>query len=168
MLVTVIVIEQKSADGIVAKCLIENTSRFIHQKLKLKVNSDKSRYGAVTESKFLGFRFNRQYIKIHDRAIQGFKIKVKKLTNRNKGISMNQQIHQLNQYLRGWGNYFLIANEYQLCLDLDHWIRHRLRMCFWRQWRKPRTKIKNLINFGVSTKMAIDCGITSKDPWRSS
>ena len=66
------------------------------------------------------------------------------------------------------GNYFLIANAYQLRVDLDHWIRHRIRMCYWRQWRKPRTKVRSFIKLGVPGKLAIDCGITSKGPWRIS
>ena len=81
---------------------------------------------------------------------------------------MKKQIHKLNQFLRGWGNYFLIANAYQLTVDLDHWVRRRLRMCYWRQWRKPRTKVRALIRLGVSERLAISCGITSKGPCRSS
>ena len=81
---------------------------------------------------------------------------------------MKKQIYKLNQYLRGWGNYFLIANAYQLTVDLDTWVRRRLRMCYWRQWRKPRTKVRNWIKLGVSKRLAIACGITSKGPCRSS
>ncbi|HHG8854904.1 TPA: group II intron maturase-specific domain-containing protein, partial [Klebsiella pneumoniae] len=74
----------------------------------------------------------------------------------------------LTQYLRGWGHYYLIANAYQLTVDLDHWIRRRIRMCYWRQWRKPRTKVRSLMKLGVSERLAIACGITSKGPCRSS
>ena len=136
--------------------------------MKLLVNEKKSRVGPVKETKFLGFGFKYGYIRIHEQSLKKFKQEVRRLTNRNWGISMNKQIQHLNRYLRGWGNYFLIANAYQLSVDLDHWIRRRIRMCFWRQWRKPRTKVRSLIKLGVSEKMAIDCGITSKGPWRSS
>ncbi|WP_227662293.1 group II intron maturase-specific domain-containing protein [Klebsiella pneumoniae] len=81
---------------------------------------------------------------------------------------MTLQIHKLTQYLRGWGHYYLIANAYQLTVDLDHWIRRRIRMCYWRQWRKPRTKVRSLMKLGVSERLAIACGITSKGPCRSS
>jgi len=74
---------------------------------------------------------------------------------------MKLQIHKLTQFLRGWGYYFLIANAYQLTVDLDAWIRRRLRMCYWRQWRKPRTKVRSLMKLGVSEFLAISCGITS-------
>ena len=145
-----------------------SVSTFITQRLKLVVNQEKSRVGPVSGSRYLGFTFKYGRIQIHSKALKLFKAKVRELTNRNWGISMELQIHKLNQFLRGWGNYFLIANAYQLSVDLDHWIRRRIRMCFWRQWKKPRTKVRNLIKLGVSVKMAIDCGMTSKGPWRSS
>ena len=143
-------------------------THFISKRLKLIVNERKSRVGPVSGSKFLGFTFQRGRLQIHDKALKLFKAKVKVLTNRNWGIAMKVQIHKLNQFLRGWGNYFLIANAYQLTVDLDSWIRRRLRMCYWRQWRKPRTKVRSLIKLGVSERLAISCGITSKGPCRSS
>ncbi|WP_258955211.1 MULTISPECIES: group II intron maturase-specific domain-containing protein [Marinobacter] len=65
-------------------------------------------------------------------------------------------------------NYFGIATGYQRCCDMDHWIRRRVRMAYWRQWRKPRTKVRNLMKLGVHVQAAVACGITSKGPWRSS
>ena len=132
------------------------------------MNETKSRVGPVSGSKFLGFTFQRGRINIHAKSLKLFKEKVRALTNRNWGIAMKKQIHKLNLFLRGWGNYFLIANAYQLTVDLDHWIRRRLRMCYWRQWRRPRTKVRALIKLGVSERLAISCGITSKGPCRSS
>lgn len=63
---------------------------------------------------------------------------------------------------------YMIANCYQLCVELDQWIRRRIRMAYWRQWRKPRTKVRNLMSRGVHVRTAVACGITSKGPWRSS
>jgi RNA-directed DNA polymerase len=80
---------------------------------------------------------------------------------------MKYQLFKISQYVRGWINYFGIANSYQLCVDLDHWIRRRVRMAYWRQWRKPRTKVRNLMRLGVHVQAAVACGITSKGPWRS-
>jgi RNA-directed DNA polymerase len=135
--------------------------------LKLIVNETKSRVGPVSGSKFLGFTLQRGRLQIHAKSLKLFKEKVRVLTNRNWGIAMKKQIHTLNQFLRGWENYFLIANAYQLTVDLDSWIRRRLRMCYWRQWRKPRTKVRALIKLGVTERLAIACGITSKGPCRS-
>jgi RNA-directed DNA polymerase len=100
--------------------------------------------------------------------MERFKQQVRKLTNRNWGVSMHYQLFKLSQYLRGWINYFGIANTYQQCLDLDNWIRRRVRMCYWRQWVKPKTKIANLLKRGVHIQAAVACGRTSKGPWRSS
>lgn len=83
------------------------------------------------------------------------------------GCTMETKIQELSIYLRGWINYVGIANQYQQCVELDHWIRRRIRMCYWKQWRKPRTKIRNLIHLGVPVKLAISCGITSKGYWHS-
>jgi RNA-directed DNA polymerase len=81
---------------------------------------------------------------------------------------MKYQLFRLGQFLRGWINDFGIANGYQLCVDLDHWIRRRVRMAYWRPWRKPRTKVRSLMKLGVPIQSAVACGITSKGPWRSS
>nr|WP_232787915.1 group II intron maturase-specific domain-containing protein [Paraglaciecola sp. MB-3u-78] len=85
---------------------------------------------------------------------------------------MRYQLFKISQYLRGWINYFGIANCYQRCVVLDQWIRRRVRMAYWRQWRKPRTKVRNLMRLGrsdarVHVQAAVACGITSKGPWRS-
>ena len=94
-------------------------SRYISKRLKLIVNETKSRVGPASGSKFLGFTFQRGRIKIHAKSLKLFKEKVKDLTNRNWGIVMKKKIHKLNLFLRGWGNYFLIANAYQLTVDLS-------------------------------------------------
>ena len=161
----IIILVKTKGQGIAVK---RDITAFITKRLKLRVNESKSRVGPVSGSKFLGFTFRYGKVQIHKNALKQFKVKVRKLTNRNRGISMTLQIHKLSQFLRGWGYYYLIANAYQLSVDLDHWIRRRLRMCYWRQWRKPRTKIRNLIQLGVSEQLAITCGITRKGPCRSS
>ncbi len=69
---------------------------------------------------------------------------------------------ELMVYLRGWINYFGIGQDYQKCIDLDHWIRRRLRMCYWKMWRRPSTKVRKLLKLGVPLDIAIACGISSK------
>lgn len=148
--------------------VLASVTRFLETKLKLLVNTDKSQVVKTTQSKFLGFTFKRGAIKWHDKTLHKFKRQVRILTNRNWGVSMQYQLFKLSQYLSGWINYFGIANAYQQCVDLDHWIRRRIRMCYWRQWRKPRTKVRNLMKRGVHVQAAVACGTTSKGPWRSS
>ena len=148
--------------------VLTSITRYLATKLKLVVNKQKSQVVKVSQSKFLGFTFNRGNIKLHAKTLHIFKQKVRRLTNRNWGVSMSYQLFKIRQYLQGWINYFGVANAYQMCVELDHWIRRRVRMCYWRQWRKPRTKVQNLLKRGVRIQTAVGCGITSKGPWRSS
>ena len=145
--------------GSISRFLSHRFSRFLSHRLKLVVKT--------SESKFLGFTFKGGRIQWHPKTLLKFKQQVRRLTNRNWGVSMHYQLFKLSQYLRGWINYFGIANCYQRCVDLDHWIRRRVRMAYWRQWRKPRTKVRNLMRLGVHVQAAVACGITSKGPWRS-
>jgi RNA-directed DNA polymerase len=147
--------------------VLSSISRFLETRLKLVVNTTKSRVVKTNDSKFLGFTFHGNKLLWHPDSLSKFKQQVRILTNRNWGVSMHYQLIKLSQYLRGWINYFGIASGYQHCVDLDHWIRRRVRMAYWRQWRKPRTKVRNLMKRGVHVQAAVACGITSKGPWRS-
>jgi len=148
--------------------VLRSISQYLQKRLKLVVNTDKSHVVKTSESQFLGFTFRAGGIQWHPKTLQKFKHQVRRLTNRNWGVSMTYQLFKISQYLRGWINYFGIANSYQLCIELDHWIRRRVRMAYWRQWRKPRTKVRSLMKLGVHVQSAVACGITSKGPWRSS
>ncbi|MEJ2046157.1 MAG: group II intron reverse transcriptase/maturase [Reinekea sp.] len=148
--------------------VLRSITQYLQRRLKLVINEKKSQVVHSNQSKFLGFTFKDGQIKWHSKTLETFKQRVRKLTSRNWGVSMKYPLFKTSQYLRGWINYFGIANCYQLCCDLDQWIRRRVRMAYWRQWRKPRTKVRNLIALGVPIKSAVGCGITSKGPWRSS
>jgi RNA-directed DNA polymerase len=148
--------------------VLRSVSRYLQKHLKLVVNTTKSRVVKTSDSRFLGFTFRAGRIQWHPKTLLKFKQKIRDLTNRNWGVSMKYQLFKTSQFIRGWINYFGIANCYQLCVDLDHWIRRRVRMAYWRQWRKPRTKVRNLMKRGVHVQSAVACGITSKGPWRSS
>jgi len=148
--------------------VLASVSRYLETRLKLMVNTEKSQVVKTSQSKFLGFTFTHGSIKWHKKTLHNFKQKVRKLSNRNWGVSMRYQLFKLSQFLRGWINYYGIANTYQECVELDHWIRRRVRMCYWRQWPKTRTKVANLLKRGVKIQTAVGCGITSKGPWRSS
>jgi RNA-directed DNA polymerase len=148
--------------------VLSSITKYLQHRLKLVINTEKSQVVRACESKFLGFTFKNGQIKWHPKILLKFKQKIRELTNRNWGVSMHYQLYKTSQYMTGWINYFGIANCYQLCCDLDHWIRRRVRMAFWRQWRKPGTKVRNLLKLGVPIQSAVGCGITSKGPWRSS
>ena len=148
--------------------VLQSISRYLQHRLKLVVNTTKSHVVKTSQSQFLGFTFKAGRIQWHPKTLLKFKQRIRLLTNRNWGVSMKYQLFKTSQYIRGWINYFGIANCYQLCVDLDHWIRRRVRMAYWRQWRKPRTKVRSLMRLGVRVQAAVACGITSKGPWRSS
>ena len=160
---TILVKSQRAGERV-----LYSISQFLQNRLKLVVNTTKSRVVKAKDSQFLGFTFGAGRIQWHSSSLQNFKREVRRLTNRNWGVSMRYQIFRLSQYLRGWINYFGIANCYNQCVELDHWIRRRLRMAYWRQWRLVRTKIGNLIKLGVGIQSAVACGRTSKGPCRSS
>lgn len=148
--------------------VLHSISQYLQNRLKLVINQSKSRVVKTSESKFLGFTFRGGRIQWHPKTLLKFKQQIRRLTNRNWGVSMKYQLFKTSQFIRGWINYFGIANCYQLCVDLDHWIRRRVRMAYWRQWRKPRTKVRSLMKLGVRVQSAVACGISSKGPWRSS
>lgn len=160
---TILVRSRRAGERVLA-----SISRFLQDRLKLVVNASKSRVVTTNESQFLGFTFRGSRIQWSDKSLRKFKQEIRRLTNRNWGVSMRYQLYRTSQYITGWINYFGIASGYQLCVDLDHWIRRRVRMAYWRQWRKPRTKIRSLIKLGARVQSAVACGLTSKGPWRSS
>jgi RNA-directed DNA polymerase len=145
------------------KRVLDSISRFLSHRLKLVVNTTKSHLVKTSASKFFGFTFKAGHIQWHQKTLLKFKQQVRRLTNRNWGVLMHYQLFKIRQYLRGWINYFGIANSHQQCVDLDHWIRRIVRMAYWRQWTTPCQSQK----LGVHVQAAVACGITSKVPWRS-
>ena len=160
---TILVSSQRAGERV-----LHSISQFLQNRLKLVVNTTKSHVVKAKDCQFLGFTFGFGRIQWHHSSLQNFKRKVRRLTNRNWGVSMRYQIFRLSQYPQSWINYFGIANCYNQCVELDHWIRRRLRMAYWRQWRLVRTRIGNLIKLGVGIQSAVACGRTSKGPCRSS
>lgn len=129
--------------------VMKSITNIIEKELKLKVNRNKSNVDLVSERKFLGFSFyfaeGGAKIRIHEKSIKRFKDKIREITSRSKGISMDYRIIKLNDMIRGWVNYFKIANAKRKLTELEGWIRRRLRTCIWKQWRRVRTRYRNLI-----------------------
>ncbi len=146
----------------------ESIQRFLERKLKLKVNQKKSQVADANEVTFLGFVFVGTKIRWSDKSFQKFKRKVKELTGRSWFVSMEYRYKKLNQYLQGWMNYYGISEYYRTIPGIDSWIRRRLRMCYWKQWRHTRTKVKNLLKLGVCIDQAILTSLSRKGPWRCS
>lgn len=143
-------------------------SRFLEHKLKLKVNQTKSKVASTNEITFLGLVFKGASIRWSDKALAEFKRRVKELTGRSWGVSMEYRLAKLAEYLRGWMGYFGIAEYYRPIPEMDHWLRRRLRMCYWKQWRFCRTKVRELTKLGTYLRTAISVGLSRKGPWRLS
>ena len=151
-----------------AERVMGSITRYLEHTLKLKVNLAKSKVAPMSECAFLGFTIKGMKIRWTDKALANFKHRVKELTGRSWGVSMAYRLRQLGQYLRGWTAYFGISQHYRPVPELDEWIRRRLRMCYWKQWRWARTKIRNLLALGVSLKSAIQHGVSSNSYWQMS
>ncbi|ANS74293.1 group II intron reverse transcriptase/maturase [Paenibacillus yonginensis] len=151
--------------------VMESVTRFVEGKLKLKVNREKSAVDRPWNRKFLGFSFLRDKkatICLAPQTISRFKEKVRELTSRTRSMSMENRIMQLNRYLIGWIGYFRIASAKSHCERFDQWIRRRLRMCLWKQWKRVRTRIRELRALGVPEWACFAMGNSRRGAWEMS
>lgn len=138
-----------------AERVMRSVTRFIEEKLGLKVNAEKSKVDKPKGIKYLGFgfyfdTFAKGYkARPHPKAVSKFKTQMKKLTSRSWGVSNAYKVEKLNQLIRGWINYFKIGSMKKLCARLDQQIRYRIRMCVWKHWKTPKNRAKNLMKLDV-------------------
>jgi RNA-directed DNA polymerase len=155
-----------------AKRVMRTTTGFVTKKLKLKVNEEKSQITHPWWMCFLGFSFTSKRgdtrVRIHSKSIQRFKNRVRELTDRSCGKSIHQIIYDLNQYLRGWWNYFRLTQSTNRFRSLHGWIMRRLRATLWKQWKNPRTRIRELRKRGIAHQLAVSVGNARKGVWRMS
>ena len=137
-----------------ANRVMTTITNFIENKLGLIVNVEKSKIAKPNEIKYLGFGFynnkGKWRPKPHLKSVQKFESKLKDITSRSDAISIADKIVKLNQVIRGWINYFKIADMKVLMTNISEHLRHRLRMCIWKYWKKPMTKYKALRKLGIS------------------
>jgi len=145
--------------------VMENISRYLEKVLKVKVNRDKSRVVKAEESSFLGFTFTRKRLTVSEKSITRFNSQLRHLTGRSWGVSMDYRYWKIRTYTQGWMNYFGIAMKYNDAVELDHWLRRRIRMCYWKQWRRARKRISELIKLGAPRYHAILTGLSRKGYW---
>ncbi|WAG68841.1 group II intron reverse transcriptase/maturase [Clostridium sp. CF011] len=155
-----------------ANRVMKSITRFIEEKLKLRVNKEKSTVDRPWKLKFLGFSFYRakgEYrMRVPQKPIIKFKAKLKELTSRSNAMSMKYRFMKLKQVIVGWINYFAIADIKSILKTLDEWLRRRIRMCFWKQWKKIKTKYGNLVKLGIPNNKALQYANTRKGYWRTS
>ena len=150
---------------------MESITGFITRKLKLKVNSEKSAVARPWEPRLLGFSFTAkepQKRRIAPKSMVRFKERVRDITRRTRGVSLQGMVEDLNVYLRGWQGYFGFWQTPSVLEDLDSWIRRKLRCFVWKQWKRGRTRFKELRKRGVHEALAAHTAGSPHGPWRLS
>ena len=152
-----------------AQRVMESVKTYIEVKLKLVVNRTKSKCAPLAECEFLGFKISKQgKVKWTSKSMTRYKQKVKEITRRNRGASAKDVIVELRRYVTGWTNYFGISHTYREVLELDEWMRRRVRLYYWKQWKRPRTRRRNLLKLGANPKKVHMATRSRKGYWRMS
>lgn len=151
--------------------VMESITQYIEKELKLVVNTVKSSVTRPWLMKLLGFSFyhkkGEKGIRIHGKSISGYKDKVRALTCRSKPYSMTYRLEGIRKLNTGWGHYFKLSEAKSVFEDLDKWVRSRVRLCYWQQWKRVRTRIAELKKLGIPEDQAYQWGNTRKGQWRS-
>ena len=155
-----------------AERVMVSITRFLEGELKLKVNKEKSAVDRPWKLKFLGFSFylrkGETGIRVHPKSVKKLKAKLKAITGRSNAMGVNERITKLKQIITGWVNYFGIADMGKLAKELDEWLRRRIRMCYWKRWKKIKTRHDNLVRLGIDKYKAWEFANTRKGCWRIS
>ena len=149
--------------------VMESMTRFIATKLKLKVNQQKSMVARPWERKFLGFSFTRAVMpkrRIAPKAVDRFKGRVRELTSRTRGVSIERMAEELSRYLRGWLGYFGKCQTPSVLQSLEEWTRRRLRSAIWKQWKMGKVRFAELRKRGVGKDLAAQSAGSAHGPWR--
>ena len=157
---------QRAGDRVMA-----SITRFITTKLKLKVNSEKSAVARPWERKFLGFSFTADRgprRRVAPKSVDRFKERVREVTRRTRGVSLQQMVAELSTYLRGWRGYFGYCQTPSVLQSLETWTRRRLRSAQWKQWKRGRTRFVELRKRGIGKDLAAQTAGSAHGPWRLS
>ncbi len=150
--------------------VMASVRRFLEQKLKLKVNEQKSQVDRPAKRKFLGFRlFQRKgevVIGVAPRAVERCYGRLRQLTRRTRTGELEAVLKEINAYTRGWMGYFRLADTPSVFQGLDEWLRRRLRQLLWKRWKRPRTRQRNLVALGVPPRTAHEASGSGKGTWR--
>ncbi len=150
---------------------LENIMPYIEGKLFLKVNRDKTKVAHISKVKYLGYSFYRYKgkcrMRIHSKSIAKMKAKLKELTSRSNGWGNEYRALKLKQFIRGWVNYFAMADMKQLLRSTDEWLRRKIRAIYWKQWKKIKTRYRMIKKFGMPEWKVHELANCRKGIWRS-
>ena len=147
----------------------ESLIRFVEGKLKLVINRAKSQAAPLKRCSFLGFQIGaRGKVVWTVKVLKRFKERVREITSRNRGHRVGDVIVELRRYVVGWLNYFGISHTYKVLLELEEWMRRRVRLYYWKQWKQPRTRRRHLIALGISPDKVKLASRSRKGYWRMS
>ena len=148
--------------------VLKSVTRFVEGSLKLIVNQDKSKATQLTRCTFLGFELYRGKLRWTPVVVKRFKQRIREITTRSSGRSMKTRITELRSYIIGWLNYFGHSRTYDELLELDSWMRRRVRLCYWKDWKRPRTRRKRLLRLGANLETVHWATRSRKGYWRMS
>jgi RNA-directed DNA polymerase len=132
-----------------AQRVMQSVTRFVEVRLKLVVNRQKSRAAALSTCAFLGFQIRRGRVVWTEKARTRFKERIQAITSRSRGVSTYCMLSELRRYVVGWLNYFGISQAYREIPEMDQWLRRRVRMYYWKQWKRARNRRRQLVRLGI-------------------
>lgn len=146
-------------------------TRFIEQKLYLKVNREKTCVARYNEVKYLGYAFYQRdkqcRFRVHPKSIKALKERIRELTARSKAVPNETRLQKITWFVRGWVNYYKLADMKKVLQEIDQWMRRRIRMIYWKQWKRIRTRFKMLQKCGIEKGKAWEFANTRKNYWRT-
>lgn len=164
------------ADDFVIQCgslragnrILASISCYLRDQLKLIVNTAKSQVVKISQASFLGFTVQKHKVRWSPKAKRKFKTSVRTITRRTRGVSATKVISDLNHYVRGAINYYMPGLNFAEARELDQWLRRRMRLYYWKQWKRPRTRRRNLLRLGIGRDEVHRASRARKGPWRMS
>jgi RNA-directed DNA polymerase len=152
-----------------AERVMASLTRYVEGRLKLVVNRAKSQAAPLKQCAFLGFQIGAVGKVVWTAKVQArFKQRVREITRRNRGHRVQDVIDELRRYVTGWLNYFGISHTYTGLLELEEWVRRRVRLYYWKQWKRPRTRRRHLIALGIKPEEVHMATRSRKGYWRMS
>ena len=153
-----------------AERTLKNILPYIENKLFLKVNRDKTSVAHISKVKYLGYTFychKGLRFRVHPKSVVKMKMRLRELTDRNNAWSKEYRILKLTRFIRGWVNYFKLADMKHMLRDIDEWVRHRIRAIYWKQWKKVRTRIRKLRSLNLPDWVVFELANCRRGIWRS-